>query len=203
MRLRRPTPEDAADVWRLVRDTDSLDLNSPYAYLLLCSHFRGTCLVAEQEGRVDGAVLGYSPPEDPSAYFVWQVGVAEEARGQGLARQLLVGVLATTRPLPRWLEATVTPDNTASLALFRSVARCLEADFERRPHFPAELFPDAHAEEHRIRVGPLNRSAVETVADETVAARLPDPHPTAGLDETQLDETQLNDTRDRQTGERQ
>ncbi|HVS63489.1 MAG TPA: diaminobutyrate acetyltransferase [Thermoanaerobaculia bacterium] len=170
MRLRRPRPEDAARVWRLVRDSDQLDVNSPYAYLLLCSHFRDTCLLAEDGDKVEGAVLGYSPPETPSSLFVWQIAVAEEARGRGLARQLLVGALATARPVPRWLEATVTPDNTASLALFRSVARCLDAGFERRPHFPAELFPDSHAEEHHIRIGPLAAEDVDRAAENRAQA---------------------------------
>ena len=175
MRLRRPSPDDAAEVWRLVRDSRALDLNSPYAYLLLCSHFRATCLLAEDRGRVEGAVLGYAPPEDPTAFFVWQIAVADRARGRGIARQLLVGALAAATPSPRWLEATVTPDNTASLALFRNVARALGARFQCGPHFPAELFPDSHAEEHRIRIGPLATTAVDELADQLELTRATHP----------------------------
>jgi L-2,4-diaminobutyric acid acetyltransferase len=161
MRLRHPRADDAAAVWRLVRDTASLDLNSPYAYLLLCTHFRDGCVLAERDGRLLGAVLGYRLPGDEERYFVWQVAVAAEARGQGLARRLVGAALAAAETTPRWLEATVTPDNVASLALFRGLARRLDAPCRERAGFPAALFPETHDDEQLVRVGPLEPRAVE------------------------------------------
>jgi len=144
-------------VWRLVRDSRGLDLNSPYAYLLLCSDFAATSLLAEGEEGVVGFVGAYRPPPRPHAIFVWQIVTADPARGSGLASQMLDALLA--RPAcrgVRFLEATVTPSNTASWALFRGLARRRGAPLTQEPAFGTELFPNPdHEEEVRVRIGPL------------------------------------------------
>ena len=53
---------DGADLWRLVQAIGTLELNSPYFYLLWATEFAGTCLVAEQAGKPVGLVLGFHPP---------------------------------------------------------------------------------------------------------------------------------------------
>lgn len=155
--FRRPRPDDAAAIWRLLPTIGGLERNTAYAYLLLCSHFADTSIVAEQGGEVVGFVAGYRPPTQPEAVFVWQVGVAPSARGQGLGGRLLDGVLA----MPgcqgaRYLTATVSPDNEASLALFRGFARRRQVPCEEGPGFAARLFPEPHPDENLIRIGPLS-----------------------------------------------
>lgn len=165
LELRAPTPADAAAMWRLVRDAGSLDLNSVYAYLLICSDFAATSVVATSEAGLHGFVAAYRPPTDPDAVFVWQVGVANDMRGRGLGRRLLLATL--DRPAnrdARWLTATVTPDNAPSLALFGSAARDLGVDCERHERFGAELFPEEagqHEAELELRIGPLPDLALE------------------------------------------
>lgn len=157
--LRAPEVGDASAIWRLVRDSGALDLNSPYLYLLICTDHADTSIVAvDDDGEVVGFVAAYRPPPDPGAIFVWQVGVAPVARGRGLGRRLLLGVLA--RPAnhdARELVATVTPGNAASLALFRGLARDLGAGIVERERFPSAVFPDpdAHEPEQELRIGPL------------------------------------------------
>lgn len=156
VRLRPPEPADAAPIWRLVRDGGELDLNSPYAYLLLCTDFAATSAVADAEGELLGFVGGYRPPPRPEALFVWQVGTAEAARGRGIASRLLDALV--TRPVNRdvrFLEATVTPTNRASWALFRAFARRHGAHLAEGSGFEASWFPAAHEPEVRIRIGPL------------------------------------------------
>lgn len=158
--LREPRPEDAADIWRLVRDSGSLDLNSPYLYLLICTDHAATSVVAtDGDDRPIGFVAAYRPPPDPKAAFVWQIGVAEHARGQGLAKRLIKAMLSreANRDVEE-LTATVTPDNRASLALFRSVAPELDATVEEQERFASEVFPDPrhHEPELELRIGPLD-----------------------------------------------
>lgn len=157
--FRAPAAADAADLWRLARDSGSLDLNSPYAYLLWCTDFAATTVVASAGDDVIGFVGGHRPPTDPDCAFVWQVTVDPGQRGTGLGRRLLLAFLE--RPGnrdARWLTATVTPSNAASLALFRGTARQLGVDCDERERFPAELFP-AEAGDHEpelgLRIGPL------------------------------------------------
>ncbi len=150
--------EDGAAVWRLVEDLGSLDRNSPYAYLLLCRDFADTCVLAEDSGALLGFVVGYRLPADPETVFVWQVGVSQQARGRRLASAMLDGLLVSEgcRGV-RFLEATVTPSNAASRALFESLARRLDAALVESPGFPAEAFPQGdHEPEPRLRIGPFD-----------------------------------------------
>ena len=82
IRFRAATPDDGAAIWRLVQATGTLELNSAYFYLLFATDFGDTCLVAERDGRMVGAVVGYHPPRHPDTAFVWQVGVLPEMRGR-------------------------------------------------------------------------------------------------------------------------
>lgn len=158
--LRRPAPQDASRIWALVRRSQLLDRNSPYAYLVLCSDFADTGVVAEEADELAGFVLGYRPPPRPDAVFVWQIATRPESRGLGLATRLLDALLdAPACREVRFLEATVTPSNAASQRLFSGFARRRGAPVSEAPGFAADLFPDAaHEREDRIRIGPLERN---------------------------------------------
>ena len=49
--LRAAEAADGPAIWKLVRDSRVLDLNSLYSYLLICRHFGDTCVVAETSGE--------------------------------------------------------------------------------------------------------------------------------------------------------
>ncbi len=60
----------------------------------------------------------------------------------------------------RYLEATVTPSNTASLALFRGLAEKLGTGCRESECFPGHLFADAggaQEEELLLRIGPFGK----------------------------------------------
>lgn len=159
--LAPPELEDGKSLWRLAA-ASGLDVNSPYAYVLWCRDFAATSVVAKDAaGAVRGFVTGYVRPERVDTYFLWQVAVDPAWRGRRLARRMLdhIGDANAAKGL-RYLEATVTPDNTASRALFASFARERDADivwrglFER-PHFPTEGGTEGHEREELVRIGPL------------------------------------------------
>jgi L-2,4-diaminobutyric acid acetyltransferase len=152
LRLRTPSPDDGEPLWRLAGEV-GLDLNSPYAYVMWGEYFAGTSVVAELDGSLAGFVIGFLVPEDPRTCFVWQVGVAARARRTGLGAAMVDHLLERTGA--EFLEATVTPDNHASAALFRAVGTRHGAPVDVGPAFPAELFPDGHEAELRFRIGPL------------------------------------------------
>jgi len=157
-RFRSPRVEDAAAIWGLVRRDPALDTNSPYAYLLLCSDFAASGAIAEVDGAIAGFVLGYRPPARPEAFFVWQVAVDPAHRGLGLGSALLAFVLGRLAGEGvAFLEATVTPSNQASRALFHNLARRAGAELTTATAFGAELFPSGdHEAEVRVRIGPLD-----------------------------------------------
>ncbi len=159
--LREPTPADGRAVHQLVVDTGVLDVNSVYAYCALFRHFPDTCVVAtgasESPASTDGFVTGHRIVARPDTLFVWQVGVAEAARGQGLATRMLTHLVQSTGV--DFIETTVTPDNTASRTLFRRLAESLGADCTVGPCLTPEHLGEGHAPEELFRIGPFsNRS---------------------------------------------
>ncbi|MEU0964102.1 diaminobutyrate acetyltransferase [Streptomyces sp. NPDC005917] len=157
--VERPMVTDGAALWRIARDSGSLDLNSSYSYLLWCRDFAGTSAVARgADGEPVGFVTGYTRPDRPDTLLVWQVAVDAAQRGRGVAARLLDGLTARVgaeRPLTT-VETTITPGNTASDRLFTSYAARHGAVVERTVLFEAGEFPDGpHDPEVLYRIGPL------------------------------------------------
>ncbi|MEU2255325.1 diaminobutyrate acetyltransferase [Nocardia xishanensis] len=154
-RLRAPQLGDAAQIWRIAKDSHVLDTNSSYAYLLWCRDFPGTTVVAEVDGRVVGFVIGYLRPQAPDTVFVWQVAVSQSERGRGTGTALIEHLLDTVAPHGvTALETTISPDNPASVAMFAAVARRRGARMTKRPLFDPGVFPDNHAAEDLYRIAP-------------------------------------------------
>ncbi|MGH9161150.1 MAG: diaminobutyrate acetyltransferase [Vicinamibacteraceae bacterium] len=157
VRYRPPRLADAAQVHALVAACKPLDLNSVYAYMLLCTHFADTCAIAEQDGRAVGFVSGYLEPPTSGVLFIWQVAVSAGVRGRGVAKRLLEDILG--RPAchrVQHLETTITPSNEASWALFRALARDRGTDVHDGVLFRREDFgTDDHEEERLVRIGPF------------------------------------------------
>lgn len=152
-----PGAEDGPSVHALIAACPPLDQNSVYANLLQCAHFADTCVAVKREGRLVGWVSGYIPPQEPDVLFVWQVAVAEEARGLGLAKRMIRHILdrASCAGVAR-IKTTITPDNGASWALFKGLAKGLEAPVSDAPWFLKDKhFPDGHETEHLVTIGPF------------------------------------------------
>ncbi|MFG2311639.1 diaminobutyrate acetyltransferase [Streptomyces sp. NPDC048566] len=161
LRIDRPEVADGAALWRIAKDSRTLDLNSSYSYLLWCRDFAGTSAVArDPDGRPVGFVTAYVRPERPSTLLVWQVAVDAAYRGRGLAARLLDGLtarVAAERGLSD-VETTITPGNTASERLFLSYAERHGAAVEREVLFETGQFPDGpHDPEVLYRIGPFSR----------------------------------------------
>lgn len=155
--LEHPTVDDGLPVWRLVKATGVLDVNSSYCYAAQFRNFAKTCVVArEGDGSVVGFITGYLLPEHPDVLWIWQVGVDERGRGQGLATRMLRWLAESTGA--RFLETTVTPDNAPSRALFRGFARKLETDCSVSDGISGAQLGGGHEPEELFRIGPLPRS---------------------------------------------
>lgn len=141
-------------MWRIARDSQELDLNTSYAYLLWARDFAATSVVAVVDDEPVGFVSGYVRPDDPKTFMVWQVAVDSSQRGKGLARRMLDFLVADGAVDA--LETTITADNDASIALFTSFGKAHGASVDRGPLFTAEMFPDGHDAELLFRIAPLS-----------------------------------------------
>lgn len=157
--FRHPEKSDGARVWRLINECPPLDANSLYCNLLQCTHFSNTCVLAERNQKAVGWVSGYKPPGDPETLFIWQVTVHESARGEGLGKTMINALIADPKAgAVKRIQTTITKDNEASWALFKSIAAALEADFAETPWFDRDReFEGAHATEHLVTIGPFEK----------------------------------------------
>lgn len=128
-----------------------------YCYLVLSHYFGASGALAESDTQPIGFVAGFRPPEEPETLFVWQVGVSPDFRGRGLGRDMLLWLCRRPGHTLHFLKASVTPDNRASQALFRSAALSLSAPWE----YAQDLFsekdfgPVSHPAERLFRIGPI------------------------------------------------
>ena len=160
-KIRSATINDASKILQLVRDSGVLDTNSAYLYLLLCRDFTDTCLVALQRDSLVGFVTGYRLPRQPSTLFVWQIGVASNAKRRGIASSLLHQLVERCDPATvSAIEATIAPSNSASRSLFECLARTLNSaivDLPNEGFAESDFPPGDHEAEPRIRIGPITQ----------------------------------------------
>ncbi len=161
LRIDSPRVADGATLWRIARDSQTLDVNSSYSYLLWCRDFAGTSVVGRgPDGEPVAFVTGYLRPDRPRTLLVWQVAVDKEYRGMGLAGALLDGLTARVAADHGLigLETTISPGNSASQRLFTSYARRHAVPMECEVLFPVETFPPSarHEPEVLYRIGPLD-----------------------------------------------
>ena len=122
--FRQPNTTDGDDIYHLISQCPPLDVNSSYCNFLQSTHFSTTCVLAEKNGQIAGFISGYIKPNEPNVLFIWQVAVAEFARGQGLAYQMLQSLLnRDALQSVSAIETTITKHNKASWALFDKVAK--------------------------------------------------------------------------------
>lgn len=141
LEFRPPTMEDGAAMWRIARDSGTLDLNTSYAYLILARDFAESSRLVLDGGHPVGFALGYLRPSAPETLFIWQIAVDESQRGRRLAGRLLDSLLEDL-PQVRTLETTITEDNAASQRLFASFAERHGAEHRIEPLLTEAHFPD-------------------------------------------------------------
>lgn len=161
MILRQPEVRDGAAIWSLIRSTGVLDVNSAYSYLMLSKFFSKTCVVAEANHQIVGFVSTFCLPDQPEVLFVWQVAVSAAQRGRGLAKAMFNEILSRESQADvRFIQATISPSNQPSQALFKSLARDLGAKctVSEAEGFPAHVFPaeSDHEAEWLFRIGPFS-----------------------------------------------
>src|SRR5699024_696335 len=145
-------------MFRIVKESKVLDVNSSYSYLLWSKYFSKASIIATCEDEVIGFVSGFLQPESPDTLFVWQVAVDQKFRGHGLATKLIQQLIQQIDQETdvRYLEATVTPSNVPSSKLFQGLAKKHKTDCSIFECFSEEQFPGPdHEAELTYRVGPL------------------------------------------------
>lgn len=158
IQFRRPTVDDGKEMYRIVRESNVLDVNSEYSYLMWGEYFRDSSILAVDGNEIIGFITGFIPPKQPDTIFVWQVAVDDRYKGNGLATELierLFNRLKREKDI-EYVEATVTPSNIPSRRLFEGVAhknktKCIVSECFSKNQFTEE----DHEPEFKFRIGPI------------------------------------------------
>ncbi len=156
----RPSLTDGASMWRLTEQTQGIDLNSPYHYLLWCRDFAETTRVIHNpEGDVVAFTTAYVRPDEPTTLMIWQQVVSTDYRGRNLGHTM---VRELTRNLLEQqaithVEATVTDTTGAPVRTLQKIADEFGGTLSVETLFDQTLFPEGnHEAESLVRIGPLN-----------------------------------------------
>ncbi len=157
-----PPPAEAGyAVNQLIQAAPPLDTNSIYCNLLQCSYFSQTSAVTirKDDEELMGFVSGYLVPERTDTLFIWQVAVAESARGLSLGIKMMEDILAR-QPQVKYIETSITDDNAASQGMFKKLARQLgDAEINKTILFDKQNhFNGRHETEYLYRIGPFESS---------------------------------------------
>ncbi|CAM3361784.1 diaminobutyrate acetyltransferase [Marinicrinis lubricantis] len=157
IQIRQPSGADGSRIWKLVRETGVLDVNSAYCYMMLEKYFSDTCAVAQSGDELIGFVSAFIPPRQPDTLFIWQIAVDARARGEGIGTTLIEHLLERpTSSEVRYLEATISPSNSPSIGLFQRFSRQWKASITTSDGFLEDDFPNGnHEEETLYRIGPF------------------------------------------------
>ena len=175
VRIRMARQEDGAALHRLIAACPPLDVNSVYAYMLICHHFRNFTVVAEGDGDgLVGCLTAYRRPDHSNVLFVWQIAVDKAARGHGLGRRMLQALIE--RPAAEgahWLETTISPSNVASRRLFSAWAVSNGFQISETPYLEPVDFSTAaddrpHEAECLFRIGPLSKLQTSAIRGDPV-----------------------------------
>ncbi|WP_425515196.1 GNAT family N-acetyltransferase [Mesorhizobium japonicum] len=147
--FRKPTWNDAADVWDLIALCPQLDRNSLYC-----------------ESSYSALI---SPTHACSRILIWQIAVHPMVRSTGLGKELILSALnGPSCEGVTHIKATVTLSNRASKLFFAAVAKDLGAPirqtlwFDRVAHFKGR-----HDSEYLITIGPIAPSMSKNSARST------------------------------------
>ena len=158
---REPAVGDVHKIWELVKNSQSLDKNSKYLYVLLCHQFSKTCRVAEHGSKVVGFLSGFISPKNSDTLFVWQAAVDDAFRNKGIAKELVFQTLCNTDSDVKFVEATVTPSNNASLKFLQNFANQVGAKIDKSSLFSPDILGEGHEPEDLVRIGPIQENLPE------------------------------------------
>lgn len=85
-KLIKASQENAASLRWLADKCSTLDVHTPFTYWVMTRYFSNSTFIAKRNDKYAGYIMSiYNEKE----FFVWQIGILEEFRGQGLAYELI------------------------------------------------------------------------------------------------------------------
>ncbi|MFA7572199.1 MAG: GNAT family N-acetyltransferase [Lutispora sp.] len=133
MRIRPMKTSDIGTIRELIDICKPLDLHTPFTYWILSEYFNNTCLILEDEGAIVGYTGGLKSSSKEGVFYLWQIGLLPDYRGQGYFGLLLNRVIEEAKKTGcHYLEFSVLSDNYQSINAFSNYAKKKGLPMEKR-----------------------------------------------------------------------
>ncbi|UXP33360.1 diaminobutyrate acetyltransferase [Reichenbachiella agarivorans] len=158
IKIRKPQISDGKEIWKLIKRTGNLDLNSEYCYFMLADLYQDQCAIVTSPDHA--GILGFASclprQEEDNTLFVWQICTDPQLQKQGMAKKMLHFILENQQDKVKYIQATISEDNLGSRALFTSIAKSYDAKIDKDLYIDAQDFSNSHKSEFIYRIGILN-----------------------------------------------
>ncbi len=129
--IRPMRTEDVAAVQAFVSTCPPLGVHTAFTYWVLSQYSSTFSFVAESDGRLCGLLTALATDRLDPGLYLWQLGVSEELRGQGVAGRLLSQLAQAMPPAGvTSFDVSISPENEASRRTFQGFARTVGAAWE-------------------------------------------------------------------------
>ena len=120
MLVRNVFEEDFVAIGDRAREWGDLVIERETVYHMFCAHFRGTCFVAEDGGKMIGYLLGFRSQTYPGQAYMHLLHVDPKFRGYGVGRRLFSQFLQAVKASGcTEIKAISRPENKAGMAFYR------------------------------------------------------------------------------------
>ena len=143
--IRTPKLNDGEAIFKLIKSSPPLDLNSQYYYHIICNDFSETSIIVEKKNNIIAFCSAYFKPKEPNVLFIWQIAVANEYRKLGIATKILNHLKKNLTI--KSIETTTSPSNKASKKLFEKFAKHHNVPIRKEVFLSASTFGENNHEE--------------------------------------------------------
>ena len=122
MLVRNVFEPDFAEIVGKSRDWGDIVIEREAIYHVMTKHFRGTCFVAEDRGRMIGYLLGFRSQTYPDEAYMHLVQVDPAMRGHGIGRRMFSQFEASARAMGcKKIVAASRPQNRLAMDFYEGL----------------------------------------------------------------------------------
>lgn len=132
MVVRSIKEEDIVEVRKLLDKGKPFVLpHHHYVYWMMCKFYVSSNFVAVDDNSRIAGFLCAIPDEKKESYFIWQIVVNEEYRGQGIGRKLLNNLLiCANKEKIKKIVLTIDVNNNISKSMFEKFAKDMNSELK-------------------------------------------------------------------------
>lgn len=112
MLIRNVSANDFIEIANKSKEWGDIVIERESIYHILAEHFKETCFIAEDRGKMIGYLLGFRSQSHPEQAYMHLIQVAPELRGNGVGRRLFSQFQSAAKAMGCTRICTVTkPEN--------------------------------------------------------------------------------------------